>query len=67
MLKESLATKRQLLIRVGNLYDLLIERLRTNQGGISGKSFLGLVKLVREFAKSVTETNNKVHKPKIYN
>ena len=42
---------------------------RTDLGGTSGKNPLrdGLVRPVREFAKSVTEISSKVQEPKIYN
>ena len=40
---------------------------RTNLGEISGKNPAdGLVRPVRELAKSVTETNSKVQEPKTY-
>lgn len=52
-----------------NFYNLsLVWRPKTDLDEIWSKNFLdGLIKLVQEFAKSITKINSKVHKPKTYN
>lgn len=45
----------------------LAQRPRTNLGGISSENPLdGLIKLVQELTKSVTETSSKMREPKTY-
>ena len=66
MLEENLAAEGHLQREVGNSYNSLVQRPKTDRGGTSGKSPSVLVKPARELAKSVTETNSKVHEPKTY-
>lgn len=67
VLEKNFAAERQLQTRVGNLYNLLIQRLSIDWGRILDKSPSGLIKSIHKFAKSVTKTNSKMHKLKIYN
>lgn len=54
-------------IRIEDFHNLLIQKLRTDQGETSGKNTSEeLVRYAREFAKSVTKTSSKVQKPKTY-
>ena len=55
-------------MRTKNLYNLLVQRLRTDLDRILGKNLLAdrLIKPVWKFAKSVTKTNSKVLELKTY-
>lgn len=52
---------------VENLYNLLVQRAKTDWGGTLGKSSLKLVRPIYEFAKSMTKTSSKVYELKSYN
>lgn len=57
------------LIRIEDLYNPLVQRLRIDLSGTLGKNSLidELVKPAHEFFKSVTKTKSNVREPKAYN
>lgn len=67
MLEKNLAAKGQLQTGVGNSYNLLIQKPKTDQGWTLGKSPLELVRPTYKLAKSMTKTNSKLHELKTYN
>lgn len=59
---EKVKALNESVMRIESPHDQLLQKPRIDLGRISGKNLFakGLIKLAREFAKLVTETNSKV-------